>query len=184
MKSIFKLISVGLSIFLLGSCYQKAREPLPDDGSGISNYSKWDWSGEAPLSYFIDGASYKPINPTIEKMGMNSPIPRLNITISSSIPEENVTISNILSINPKIPTGIHVATTLNNLDFSFGMFHIVNMYPKTYQTKKVIVKITKNNDTEIEGYFYGKIFSENPYTERTIENGYFKIDKTGTTWIN
>jgi hypothetical protein len=70
MKSIFKLISVGLSIFLLGSCYQKARNVDPnnpnlyDPSNPVSPMQEtWDWVGNPPFSVDMDGTPYsKTIN--------------------------------------------------------------------------------------------------------------------------
>lgn len=190
MKSIFKLISLGLSILLLSSCYQKARAPQPDDGSGVSNYSKWDWNGEAPLSFYMDGVYHKLNDAKVTILGMNNPIPLLNTIIT----EKNFDPTNYytyhIAVNPKLTVGTHIITPIDNVQFTFmtSHTHTVGQFPTSHTINKFVVKVLRNDDQILEGYFYGNLLLGNAQTDNgtraKVEKGYFKLDKTTIQWVN
>lgn len=191
MKKYLSLLLLGLAVILSSGCYKKARQAEEDDGSGVSNYSKWDWSGEAPLSGIINGSSITlNSSTTINKVIMNSPL-RIFTAVITVPNEEQLGEMKSYNINvgSDVRTGVYTSVfgvDVSKFNFSYMHQSLANIgNPSIYSTKKLVVKIIKNDDKEVEGYFYGTLVSG--YNSQDIiemKEGYFKIDKSDAITIN
>ncbi len=186
MRKYFSLLLLGLAVVLASGCYKKARQAEEDDGTGISNTSKWDWNGEAPLSGIFNGRAIDiGSNYVIEKI-QNNQVGLIYMMVKVDHESEDDG-SYTLVLQTNLKPGVHISmASLNTINFNLmytpKQLPVPGQMINVFSTNKLVLKLIKNNDDVAEGYFYGRLTDPNNPSKPPIEikNAYFKIDKAGT----
>lgn len=186
----FLMLAVTTLVFF-SSCFQKYREPGTDDGTGVSTSSKWDWKGTAPFSGILGGEQRNaPTNSQIEKTIMNK-VGLFNGTIiEPQTNSERFPRTYMIIIEQNLKPGIHISigdqNMINfNLNYVPDQEMIIGKPPKMFGTHKLVLKLIRNDEDVMEGYFYGKIRNvQNPTEIMEVKDAYFRIEKSGAVVVN
>jgi len=181
----FLTLAVTTLVFF-SSCFQKYREPGTDDGTGVSTSSKWDWNGTAPFSGILGGEPRNtPANSKIEKVISN----KVGL-FYGSITEPNAERMYVISLEQSLKPGIHISIgDQNMINFNFMYTPAQELIPgkplKVFGTHKLVLKLIRNDEDVVEGYFYGKIRNvQNTSEIMEVKDAYFRIEKSGAVVVN
>lgn len=194
MKKFVSFLALALTtLVFFSSCFQKYREPeADDDGIGVSAASKWDWQGTAPFSAILGGeVRNTPANSKIEKIISN----KLGLfygTITEPTNSGSTQTSRVyaIMIEQNLKPGIHVSIgDQNMINFNFMYTPVQEILPgkplKVFGTHKLVLKLIRNDEQVVEGYFYGKIRNTQNTTEiMEVKDAYFRIEKSGAIVAN
>lgn len=166
-----KILKLSTLLFVaaiaLASCAKQydvvVTENTGNSGSGAGNY---DWSGTAPLSAVVDGKAFQAITPFYAEA-------------SGKILVGGYTENNFSVIRLVLPIGAtagKVYNLINNPDAQ-GWYQDINVGNFATFSGSGKCKVTINNATEIEGYFYFDGHDPNANKDAKISKGYFKVAK-------
>lgn len=191
-KFVSFLVLALMSLVFFSSCFQKYREPGTDDGTGVSASSKWDWKGTAPFSGILGGEQRTPPkNSTLEKVISNK-VGLIYGTITEPANSEINFSSRMYTIiiEQDLKPGIHISIgDQNMINFNFTYMPaqeiIPGKSPKVFGTHKLVLKLIRNDEDVMEGYFYGKIRNvQNTSEIMEVKDAYFRIEKSGAIIVN
>ena len=190
MKRVLSFLVLATMLVSFSSCFQKYREPEADDGTGVSAASKWDWKGTAPFSGILGGEQRNaPTNSTIPKSISN----KAGIITAGIIePLTNDGRSSRtygIALDLKLKPGIYILSEQSTTNFQFTYSPAQEPVPgkpmKAFSKYKLVVKLIRNDDDVVEGYFYGKIVNlQNTAEIMEVKDAYFRIEKSGATIID
>ena len=176
MKKFVSFVVLALTtLVFFSSCFQKYREPQADDGSGVSASSKWDWKATAPFSGVFGGGEVK-LQSGYKVETVSNGTLNMYVTGIMNPNGSTATLYN-LTVKRDIKPGVYT-------DDGSKMIAIVGYTPNIganvqYQNDKIVIKIIRNDDSYIEGMFYGKLKQiNNAGNTMMVEKGYFYLDKT------
>lgn len=191
MKRVLSFLVLAAMLVSFSSCFQKYREPEADDGTGVSAASKWDWKGTAPFSGILGGEQRNaPTNSKIEK-AISNKVGLFNGTIIEPLTNnERTARTYTIVVEQKLKPGIHVSIgDMNMINFNLMYIPEQEVIPgkpmKTFGTHKLVLKLIRNDDDVVEGYFYGKIRNvQNTSEIMEVKDAYFRIEKSGAIIVN
>ncbi len=191
MKKFVSFVVLALTtLVFFSSCFQKYREPEADDGTGVSASSKWDWKGTAPFSGILGGVQRNaPANSEIPK-AISNKAGILTAGIIEPLTNDGRSSRTYgIALDQKLKPGIYILTdqSTTNFQFTYSPDQEPNPgKPLTVFTKyKLVVKLIRNDEDVVEGYFYGKIMNMQNNSEiMEVKDAYFRIDKSGATIID
>ncbi|GEM_PF-1510960 len=191
MKKFVSFLTLAVTtLVFFSSCFQKYREPEADDGTGVSAASKWDWKGTAPFSGILGGQQR--IAPTNSQIiiAISNKAGILTSGIIEPLTNDGRTSRTYgIALDQKLKPGIYVLTDQSTTNFQFTYSPDQESLPgrplKVFTKYKLVVKLIRNDDDIVEGYFYGKIMNmQNTSEIIDVKDAYFRIDKSGATIID
>lgn len=188
----FLMLAVTTLVFF-SSCFQKYREPdATDDGTGVSTSSKWDWKGNAPFSGILGGEPQNAPSGSKQEKVLSNKLGLFYGTITEPVNNESTLTSRMYAIviEQNLKPGIHVSIgDQNMINFNFMYTPAQELNPgqplRTFGTHKLVLKLIRNDEDIVEGYFYGKIRNiQNTSEIMEVKDAYFRIEKSGAIVVN
>lgn len=160
-KKIFSLAIMALTLFF-ASC---EKENINSDPNNSSSSGGW-WAGTAPFSVEFDGTSYKIDSPKYTHMvGYH----HISVTLDAQ-EKRNMSISIPENAVPGLVYSMPSPANITYVDYNTV---------SSYMAANGGCKITINNATTIEGYFYAdlRLLNGQDVGANEIRKGYFKVEK-------